>query len=408
MIFDAVVIGKGLFGAAATRHLSQMLGSVAVIGPDEPTDPATHQGIFGAHYDEARIIYRLNHSSVWSELAQRSLTQFDILQAQSGLSFHHPVGGLYVVDPKIDGAYPVLAKTLADQFSIPFHHLSPAALQQQFPSLSFPTQCQAVWETAPSGYFNPRQFLQAQLTIAQQSGATIASEIAIALSDKNDLIEIYTESGTCYQARKVLLATGAFSNGFDLLERDLALRLKIEFVVMAEISERDAQRLQSMPTVIYQADSSITQDVYVLPPVRYPDGKYYLKLGANTPADRYVSTLDGICAWYRAGDSDQMLPVLRDTLQARLPDVAFLNCHTHRCVITRTVHGFPYIDALQPGKVYVAVGGNGQGAQAADAIGKLGADLMVNGVWTDTLPAESFRAHFADEAAAWTSRSLLQ
>lgn len=44
---------------------------------------------------------------------------------------------------------------------------------------------------------------------------------------------------------------------------------------------------------------------------------------------------------------------------------------THRCVITRTAHKRPYIDEIEPGRLYVAVGGNGQGAKAADEVGRL-------------------------------------
>ncbi len=34
--FDYLVIGKGLIGSAAARHLSARASSVAIIGPDEP------------------------------------------------------------------------------------------------------------------------------------------------------------------------------------------------------------------------------------------------------------------------------------------------------------------------------------------------------------------------------------
>ena len=53
--YDYIVVGKGLMGAAAARHLSAHSSSIALIGPDEPPDRAAHAGVFGSHYDEGRI-----------------------------------------------------------------------------------------------------------------------------------------------------------------------------------------------------------------------------------------------------------------------------------------------------------------------------------------------------------------
>ena len=53
--FKYIVVGAGMMGAAAARHLSVQTDGVALIGPDEPADRKTHQGVFSSHYDEARI-----------------------------------------------------------------------------------------------------------------------------------------------------------------------------------------------------------------------------------------------------------------------------------------------------------------------------------------------------------------
>lgn len=36
MIFENIIIGKGLVGAAAAKYLQKNSGDVAIIGPDEP------------------------------------------------------------------------------------------------------------------------------------------------------------------------------------------------------------------------------------------------------------------------------------------------------------------------------------------------------------------------------------
>jgi sarcosine oxidase len=135
-----------------------------------------------------------------------------------------------------------------------------------------------------------------------------------------------------------------------------------------------------MPPIVYRIDHPRLADLYILPPIRYPDGRFYLKMGANTILDQFVETAGEINAWYRTGSSDAMLAEMRQTVLDIFPGLTAESWHTHRCVITRTAHGRPYIDEVVSGRLYVAVGGNGQGAKAADEIGRLAARLVAEGV----------------------------
>ena len=51
MIYDCIVIGKGLIGSAAAKYLSQSQKKVAVLGPDETRD-INDAIVFSSHYDE--------------------------------------------------------------------------------------------------------------------------------------------------------------------------------------------------------------------------------------------------------------------------------------------------------------------------------------------------------------------
>jgi glycine/D-amino acid oxidase-like deaminating enzyme len=66
----------------------------------------------------------------------------------------------------------------------------------------------------------------------------------------------------------------------------------------------------------------------------------------------------------------------------------------------------PYIDILEPGRLIIALGGNGRGAQAADAVGDLTSRLALTGQWPSSLPRDAFRhvpAH-----ASWNGMVLLR
>ena len=92
-MYDFLVIGKGLMGAAATRYLSQVSHNVAVIGPDEPANHETHTGIYGAHYDQARIISQIiNREPIWAAFSHITLTQMPVLEAALDEPIYQPVG----------------------------------------------------------------------------------------------------------------------------------------------------------------------------------------------------------------------------------------------------------------------------------------------------------------------------
>lgn len=90
------VIGKGLIGSAAARHLARQTEGVVLIGPDEPTVRADHDDVFGSHYDEGRIYRILDSDPIWARLAERSIARYAEIEAQSGIQFQERVGMLGV------------------------------------------------------------------------------------------------------------------------------------------------------------------------------------------------------------------------------------------------------------------------------------------------------------------------
>ena len=64
--FDIAVVGRGLMGTAAARYLAQMGHRVALIGPSEPQNRATHDGPFGSHHDAGRITRGLAEKADWA------------------------------------------------------------------------------------------------------------------------------------------------------------------------------------------------------------------------------------------------------------------------------------------------------------------------------------------------------
>ena len=90
--YDIAVVGLGLIGSGALRHLSGSGVSVVGVGPGEPANFATHRGPFASHYDSGRITRHLDPVREWAVLAARAIADYPTLEAESGIGFHRPVG----------------------------------------------------------------------------------------------------------------------------------------------------------------------------------------------------------------------------------------------------------------------------------------------------------------------------
>jgi sarcosine oxidase len=388
-IFDYIVIGKGLMGAAAARYLSQMTAKVAVIGPDEPDDMATHPSVFASHYDQGRITRKISKNAVWSTLAMRAIEQYPYLQRRSGIHFHEPVGCLFVASP----ADPYFSQVLdsAERFNVDYVvHGSPAERQSAHPTLHFPDRFASFYEPAPAGYINPRDLIRAQLKVATAQGTRIIREVVTAVEQTSEGVIVTTESGQVYWTHNVLVAAGAFTNIHNLLPEKLPLRIKTETTLLARLPESEVTRLKPMPSIIYQVESPTLDSIYMLPPIRYPDGNYYVKLGCNTRQDEWPDTLQEMRDWIIAGNSDAAMADMKAALQAILPDLQAEAYASKRCLVTYTPHGKPFIDRVSQ-HVYVATGGNGSSAKLSDTLGWLAANLMQAGTFPTGFKRDDFK-----------------
>ena len=388
-IFDYIVVGKGLMGAAAARYLSQMTSNVAVIGPDEPEDFASHAGVFASHYDQGRITRQINKDAVWSKLAMRAIGQYRDLKRRSGIHFHKPVGCLFVTPP----AKPYFTQVLdsAERFNVEYVcYGSEAERQTAHPQLRFPAQFASFYEPAPAGYINPRELIQAQMRVAMAQGTRLISEVVTAVEPTSQGAIVTAESGQLYWTRNVLVAAGAFTNSHALLPEKLPLRVKTETTILARLPRSEVTRLRGMPSIIYMVESPTLDSIYVLPPIRYPDGNYYVKMGCNTTTDQWLTSLEEMRDWMISGESEMAVADMQAAMTAVLPGMKAESFESKRCLVTYTTHGKPYIDQVSD-HIFVAAGGNGSSAKSSDTIGWLAAHLMQMGDFPSGFDRADFR-----------------
>ena len=373
--FDIVVVGNGLIGSAAARYLGDDSNKVALLGIAEPLNWAKHQGVFASHYDEGRITRIIDQNPVWSELARRSIAEYSNIQNFSGINFFNPVGCLQGGSKgRMSGEVWKALNQAAET-----NRLKPELLEgEEIHTRYFFSQGhgQAILETGTAGHINPRALIQAQNRMAIDQGVQIIEDSVLGLRNHDRCWLLKTEAGRSFTAKKVLLATGAFTNG--ILWEPLPMSIFPRTVLFARVTEEMKENLGDMPCIIWDLEPGFDYvDMYLLPPITYPDGNDYIKIGGDAPGSATVENQQELKEWFRMGGSSNHAEGLKKVLLDLMPILSDMEFHHKPCVTTNTSSGYPLIDELEDGSLFVACAGCGLAAKSSNELGRLAATMVL-------------------------------
>ncbi len=362
------VIGRGMIGSAATRHLAEAGHDVTLIGAGEPANYASHDGVFSSHYDDGRIARGLDENPFWSSVSRASIARYRGLEAATGIRFYEEVG-LLMAGPEGGNLIDDVVR-VAQKAGMNCEQFRGTALAERFPYFDFADGTLGVFENVNAGYINPRKMVAAQIKVAVMHGAKMIDGVVSGLDETAGGVRVFV-GGDHHDFDRVLLATGGFSN--DMLGADDPLTVYARTVALFAIDEAEQKRLAGQPSMIALTEDG--RDPYLLPPIRYPDGRVYLKLGGD-PQDVVLADTEEVKDWFRSGGSVEVGDFLEDAIRQRMPGLRFDDKLILPCVTSFTSDGLPSIRQVS-GKVSVAIGGNGKGAKNSDELGRIGAEVLL-------------------------------
>ncbi|MFL5759554.1 MAG: N-methyl-L-tryptophan oxidase [Thermomicrobiales bacterium] len=214
-LVDIAVIGGGVMGCAAAYHLARdghrvLLFERFAVGHDR-----------GSSHGPSRIIRLAYDGADYVRLAETSYALWRELEAESGESLLHPMGGLDFGSP--DSHLLAGIRATYDALGVPYDSLNRAEIVRRFPQFNPPEDA--------VGYFQPDYAILAAdrcvatlATQARQRGATIREHEPVqAITPTASGVRLQTAQGV-YSADRVILTAGSWTRP---LLRQLGLDLPL-------------------------------------------------------------------------------------------------------------------------------------------------------------------------------------
>lgn len=411
--YEIVVVGAGMFGSAAAKYLSRAGADVLVIGPAEPgADAPMDQYSFGAYFDQARITRRLGWDPVWQTTDASSLERFRDIEVESGSSFFHECGSLILMAKSIGRRTENMLRQGGED-AILVERLSADALGATLPMLNLPTLAggvEGLFERKQAGYLNPRQLVKAQLGLTRSAGGQLmrGAVVAVRKEQPSGRWRLSVKRGGQHVeigAERVLIAAGAMTNQNGVLPagRTLAVHVFSEPNMLFQVDPEQLALFQELPPVVTidpdDAGNS-NMSTYLLPPIRYPDGNFYVRIGPGMQpiVEELTSTAEMLSWCVGQRITVEQADFLTSMARLLLPGLRPTGVREACCLIDKTPSGHPYIGHLDEDDTFtVAVGGNGHGARGSDEIGRIASSLVLGQPWEWEVAQEVFRPLLAGD-----------
>jgi sarcosine oxidase len=372
--FDAIVIGLGGMGSAATVELSRR--GLRVLGLEQYDLGHT----LGSSHGHTRIIRKAYYEHPdYVPLVNRAYDGWYALEQRSGKHLLTEVPCLSMGDPTSQMVQGVLAS--ARQHGLPVEHLAIDELRRRFPPFRLPEVYQGVLETS-SGILYVDECVKVLQEEARKFGARLQDNEQVGgWQTANGSVNVRTTRGE-YSAAKLIIAAGPWSAR--LLDGIGVTLTVLRQVPMWFSTAKDALfRRDVFPVFIADTADGLFYSVPALDPRGLKVAQHYGATEQPTPEgiDREVH------------ESDE-LPVRR-FLRQYLPEANGPRTKAAVCLYTLTPDRHFVIDRHPEHDAVVFAGGfSGHGFKFAPVVGEVLADLALSGRTQQPIGMFSVRRSF--------------
>jgi sarcosine oxidase len=370
--WDAIVVGLGGFGSAAAYWLSARPG-LRVLGLEQ----FELDHVNGASKDHSRIIRLSYHRRDYVRLAKRAYVTWAEVESASGARIVTRTGGidLYPAGGTTDQAD--YTGSLAAE-GVPFERLDAAETMRRWPQWRLAGDTAVVFQ-AETGIADPNRANPAHRALASANGATLLERTPVTgIRASGGEYEVATAEGKVHRTSRVILTADAWTNQLLAgLGRRLPLTITREQVTYFACPDPAAFAPDRFPVWIWMDDPSF----YGFPT--------YGEAGPKVAEDVGGEVIELAARTFEVNAASHAR--VRAFLEAHLPGAVGPDLLTKTCIYTLTPERDFVLDSLpdHPG-VWLALG-VGHGFKFASVVGRILAELSVDGATPSAGEIEAFR-----------------
>jgi sarcosine oxidase len=357
--YEYIVLGLGGFGSAAAYWLARRAGA-GVLGLEQ--FELGH--VRGESQDHSRIIRLSYHAPHYVELAKHAYRAWAEIERDAGEQLVLRTGGLDL-GPR-EGAIPLSNYSGSmDAAGVPYERLDAGEIMRRWPQWRVDDGIHGLFQ-AESGIAMAARGNAAHVRMAREHGATLLERTPVdEIRPLDGELEVVA-GGRAYRCRRLVIAAGAWSNqALAPFGVHLPLRVTKEQVTYFASTRPDDFRPDRFPVWIWMDDPCF----YGFPAFGEPGPK----VGQDAGGEETTATTRSF-----ERDEAAFARVTR-FLERYLPTALGPVIYTKTCLYTLTPDRDFVIDAI-PGRPDVAVAiGGGHGFKFASLIGRILAELAVDG-----------------------------
>ncbi|MYD11365.1 MAG: N-methyl-L-tryptophan oxidase [Chloroflexi bacterium] len=362
-VFDAIVIGAGAMGSAATYYLRQR-GQRVLLLEQFALD---HRQ--GSSYGHSRIIrYAYDHPE-YVELAKDTFPLWFDVQDKLGEQLVVQTGGLDFGPPGEASLEATIAAMRAS--GLPYELLTPAEASARFPQFRLADDFKALYQPE-SGFVKASKAVLGHINLAKAKGAVVKEGTAVTAIDVGSNSVAVSTANEAYSAGRLIVTAGAWAKrllqqtGLDL---PLApLRCQLNFMAPTEMAPYQAE---NCPVWIAHVAGLFPESIYGIPSHGGSGFKIAFHGGPAYPNPAEIS---------REPDEENVA-ALRPFMRAHIPGIAGAPVRESRiCLYTQTPDEHFIVDK-HPEHAHVAIGAgfSGHGFKFSTTVGKMLCEIALDG-----------------------------